>query len=240
MSGSEAGNAGALGGALTAPAPARRDRPWVAWCELSAVAAIFIADWMHWIPFSKTPVLLALAWVSLRARGLGWKSVGLGRPKDWRKSLALGLACGALLSAFELFVSQPLLIRITGEKPDLHDFEVLTGNLRYTLVVLGLVWTLAAFGEEMVYRGYVMNRVADLGGRTRAAWLVSLITVNLAFGLAHTYQGITGVVENAIDGAALAWMYLGSRRNLWVPVLAHGVGDTVDILLIFLGKYPTL
>ena len=92
----------------------------------------------------------------------------------------------------------------------------------------------------MVYRGYVMNRVADLGRRTRGAWMVSLIVVNVAFGLAHTYQGITGVIENCLDGAILGCMYLGTKRNLSVPIIAHGVTDTVDVLLIFLGKYPTL
>jgi len=229
-----------LEGRETARPGGWRASRWLAWCELAMVALIFIADWMHFIPFTKTIFLLALGWVSLRTRGLGWKSAGLGKPEDWRKTVALGLVGGALLSAFELFISQPLLIRLTGEKPDLHDFEVLAGNVKYTLAALGLVWTVAAFGEEMVWRGYVMNRVADLGQRTRGAWIASLITVNLAFGLAHTYQGITGVIENALDGAILAWMYLGARRNLWVPVIAHGVGDTVDLLLIFLGKYPTL
>ena len=55
-----------------------------------------------------------------------------------------------------------------------------------------------------------MNRVADLMNRTRWAWIVSLIVVHVGFGLAHAYQGI----------------------------IAHGVGDTIDFLLIFGGKYP--
>jgi CAAX protease family protein len=217
-----------------------RESRWLAWCEIGLVALVFIADWKGIIPFSKTPFLLVLAWISLRVRGIGWKAIGLSRDRGWGKTLALGAGCGLLLEAFELFISQPLLIRITGEKPDLHDFAVLTGNLKYTLIVIGLAWTLAAFGEEMVYRGYVMNRVADLGRRTRGAWIVSLIAVNVAFGLAHTYQGITGVIENCLDGAILGWMYLGTKRNLSVPIIAHGLADTVDVLLIFLGKYPTL
>ncbi|PYU50537.1 MAG: hypothetical protein DMG48_12925 [Acidobacteria bacterium] len=31
-----------------------------------------------------------------------------------------------------------------------------------------------------------------------------------------------------------------SRRNLAVPIIAHGVCDTIDIALLFLGKYPGL
>jgi len=217
-----------------------RESPWLAWCELALVVLVFIADWEKLIPVTKTPFLLVLGWISLRVRGIGWRAIGLSKFRSWGTTLALGVGCGLLLEGFELFLSQPLLIWLTGEKPDLHDFEVLTGNLKYTLIVIGLAWTVAAFGEEMVYRGYVMNRVADLGRRTRGAWLVSLIAVNVAFGLAHTYQGITGVIENCLDGAILGWMYLGTKRNLSVPIIAHGVADTVDVLLIFLGKYPTL
>ena len=54
------------------------------------------------------------------------------------------------MEAFELFVSQPLLIRITGKQPDLSDFQAIYGNLKWTLILLALTWLLAAFGEEMV------------------------------------------------------------------------------------------
>ena len=39
-------------------------------------------------------------------------------------------------------------------------------------------------------------------------------------------------------GVLLGLLYLGSGRNLSVPIVAHGVADTVDLLLIFFGKYP--
>jgi membrane protease YdiL (CAAX protease family) len=43
----------------------------------------------------------------------------------------------------------------------------------------------AAFGEEMVYRGYLMNRVADLFAKSRTGWIISLLGVNVLFGFAH-------------------------------------------------------
>jgi membrane protease YdiL (CAAX protease family) len=231
-------------GAIAAPGSDRR-RDWresrlLAAGELALVALIFIADWRHLVYFSKTLYILVLGCVSLWVRRTGWRNIGLSKFRSWGTTVTLGVGCGILIELFELFVSQPGLIWLTGKKPDLSDFQALTGNLGYMLIALGLTWTLAAFGEEMVYRGYVMNRAADLGRGTRGAWVTSLIVVNLAFGLAHTYQGITGVVENALDGAILGWIYLRTGRNLSVPIIAHGVTDTVDLLLIFLGKYPTM
>ena len=99
-------------------------------------------------------------------------------------------------------------------------------------------WTLAAFGEEMVYRGYLMNRVAGLFRRTRSAWVFSLLLVHVGFGLAHAYQGITGVIDEGLAGLLLGLIYLRTGRNLAVPIVAHGLTDSIDFLLIFFGRYP--
>jgi membrane protease YdiL (CAAX protease family) len=206
--------------------------------ELLVVALIFVADARHFIPVSKTPFLLVLGWISLGARNLRWRQVGLARYRNWKMTFTLGVAAGLLLEGFELFVSQPLLVKLFGKQPDLEDFRALTGNLKMTLLFLALAWTLAAFGEEMVYRGYLMNRVADLLNRTRGAWIVSLIVVHAGFGIAHAYQGITGVVDEGLMGLLLGIIYLRTGRNLAVPIVAHGVQDSVDFVLIFLGKYP--
>ena len=208
--------------------------------EFCVVALIFLADYKHLVPLSKTPFLLILAWISLRLRKLRWRNVGLTRNRSWPATLALGIGVGLLMEAFELFVSQPLLIRLTGKRPDFSDFAALRGNLKWTLILIAFAWTLAAFGEEMVWRGYLMNRVADLGKYTRVAWIVSLVAVNMAFGGAHSDQGITGMMDEGLMGILLGSMYLGTGCNLSVPIIAHGVADTVDILLIFLGKYPGL
>jgi uncharacterized protein len=215
-----------------------RESKWLAIAELAVVALIFWADFKHHIYFSKTPYLLLFGWVSLRVRRLRWRDVGLSRPRNWKTTIGLGIAAGLLLEGFELFVSQPILVRLLGKQPDLEDFRALTGNLKMTLIFLALAWILAAFGEEMVYRGYLMNRVADLMNRTRGAWIVSLIVVHVGFGLAHAYQGWTGAIDEGLQGLLLGIIYLRMGRNLAVPIIAHGVSDSIDFVLMFLGKYP--
>lgn len=206
--------------------------------ELAVVASIFVADFRHHIYFSKTLYLLAFAWLSLWIRKVSWGSIGLRVYGNWKTTIFLGVAAGLALEGFELFVSQPLLVKYLHKQPDLELFRALTGNLKYTLIFVGLAWTLAAFGEEMVYRGYLMNRVADLMNRGRGAWIVSLIVVHVGFGLAHAYQGITGVLDEGLSGLLLGIIYLRTGRNLAVPIVAHGIGDTLDFVLIFFGKYP--
>jgi uncharacterized protein len=215
-----------------------RESKWLAVVELAVVVLVFLADARHLIPLSKTPFLLLLGWASLRLRKVSWRSLGLKRYVTWRKTLALGIAAGVLLETFELFVSQPLLIHFLRKPPDFSDFRNLTANIKLTLIFLGLTWTLGAFGEELVYRGYLMNRVADLMQRTRIAWLVSLIAVHIGFGLAHSYQDLTGAIDEGLMGFLLGVLYLRTGRNLSVPIVAHGVQDSIDFILIFLGKYP--
>ena len=216
--------------------PAWRQSKWLILVELAIVGLIFVADAHHLIPVSKTPFLFLLAWISLRLRGLRWRDVGLLRFRNWRTTLLLGVGGGILMELIELFLSQPLLIRLTGKQPDLSDFYALRGNLKLTGLALVLTWTLAAFGEEMVWRGYLMNRVADLGNRSRLAWAASLVVVNVGFGFAHSYQGITGIIDEGFMGLLLGLLYLAT--NLSVPIVAHGVADTIDVLLLFTGKYP--
>jgi hypothetical protein len=215
-----------------------RQSKWLVILELAVVVLIFIADARHFIPVSKTPFLLLLGCISLWGRRVGWKGVGLARYRNWKTTVALGAGIGILLEAFELFVSQPLLVKWLGKQPDLSVFRSLNGNLKLTLTYIVLSWFLAGFGEEMVYRGYLMNRVADLLNRTRAAWAISLIVVHAGFGLAHAYQGLTGVIDEGFMGLLLGIVYLRANRNLSVPIVAHGLQDSIDLVLMFLGKYP--
>ena len=84
-----------------------RQSKWLAFAELVVVVLIFIADARHLIPVSKTPFLFARM-VAIGARA----PLAAGRANATRtwKSLAWGVAAGLLLEAFQLFVSQPLLV----------------------------------------------------------------------------------------------------------------------------------
>ncbi|HEY3972026.1 MAG TPA: CPBP family intramembrane glutamic endopeptidase [Candidatus Sulfotelmatobacter sp.] len=215
-----------------------RDSLWLALIEFAMVAGLFVADIYHHIYLSKTPYLFLLGWISLRLRGMRWKDVGFTRPRSWGKALLLGVTVGIGMEVMELFGTQPLLARWLGKMPDLSDFAGMVGNLKIFLIYLILVWTLGALGEEIVYRGYLMNRVAGLFRNTRAAWVVSLIAVSIVFGCGHLDQGATGMVENVWDGLLLGALYLACGRNLAVPVIAHACTDTLDFVLIYLGRYP--
>lgn len=206
--------------------------------EFAAFAAIFWADWAGYIPLSKTPALFIAAWIFMAFRGVTWASVGFSFPAKWRRLALVGLAGGVAYFLLEFFGTQQLLLRLTGELPDLHEFDDVVGNLELLLIYICLNFVLAALGEELVWRGYALPRVAALFGGGRAAWFGALILVNVGFGLAHTYQGLPGVIEAAVGGVFYGALYLATGRNLIAPMVGHFTSNTIDFVLMYLGLYP--
>ena len=217
-----------------------RESGWLVVIEFALVAAIYVARQHHILKVSATPYLLVLAWISLRLRRVPWKQIGFTRYRGWGTTFFLGISYGLGLELFDLFAKQPLLTRLLRKPPDLSNFSAIRGNLKFALVMIALIWLLAAYGEELVYRGYLMNRVADLGRGTQTAWTVSLFVISALFGLSHYQQGLTGIIEEGSDGLIFGLIYLVYRRNLAIPIVAHGLCDTIDIALLFFGKYPGL
>ena len=226
----------------TASAPAtRRDRlaALLRGNRLVVVAELVIIVLIRFeilVPFTPATIpLLLLGSLSLWLRQSGWREIGMGRPASWRRTILLGVGIAVVGSILDWTVIIPLLRRLPGEPLDLSEFASLPGNLSQLLLWVGLSWTLAAFGEEMVWRGYILNRLADLLGRSRAGWALSLFAMGLLFGVGHIYLGPAGLILNIVDGIVLGVLYLASGRNLWLPVIEHGVGNTLSFILLFLG-----
>jgi membrane protease YdiL (CAAX protease family) len=193
---------------------------------------------MGFVPFSKTPFILAIVILSWRLRGVKWRDVGFRVYHNWPLTVAFGIFGGAALEAIELFISQPLLVHLLHQQPDLAVLARVRGNLKLLAIMVVLAWTLAAVGEEVVYRGYLMNRVAELFRPGASATAIGLVTMSIVFGFAHAYQGVTGILDEGFMGLLLGLMYLAGGRNLLMPIVAHGVQDTIDVVLLYLGSYP--
>ena len=181
-------------------------------------------------------VLCMVGWLSLRLRNIGWEGVGLARPRKWSIALGFGTLWGIVLVLTDLYAIVPIVARATGKPLDLPSLPAIM-SFWIALVSVIPLWVMAA-AEELVFRGYLMNRLADIGGGTQKAWIVSLILTSVLFGSLSINQGLTGVIEDMVVGFLLGLLYLGSRRNLCTPIVAHGVYGTVQVVLILLGKHP--
>jgi len=50
--------------------------------------------------------------------------------------------------------------------------------------------------------------------------VVSLLAVHIGFGIAHAYQGMTGIIDEGLAGLLLGLIYLRTGLNLAVPIIA--------------------
>lgn len=179
-------------------------------------------------------ILLALVLIRLVLwlRRSNWREFGLKRPRSWLKTILL--AVGGLITVyFVVIITMPLVTRLTGQPVDKSPFDGLRENVPALIFSLLAVWTLAAFGEELIFRGYLMNTLARVLGNRNGGWIFACFINSILFGVGHTYQGISGVILLGIVGLLYALFYLGSGRNLWVPILIHGLYDTSAFLVIF-------
>ncbi len=169
--------------------------------------------------------LLALAGVVLLA----------ARRDDARPLASLGLgplrlasiAWGLLLAAFFVFVYGPLVVRaVLAFDPHafaagLRGFERLPLGLETGAVVVG------GSVEELLYRGYALERIARLTGST---WTAAVVTV-LAFGAAHVpFWGGVFSLSTVLAGTILTLFYVW-RRDLWSTIVAHVVTDAVGLIV---------
>ena len=145
---------------------------------------------------------------------------------------------GIAYDAADIFAVLPAIRRLTGQALQLEQFGELRGNFGALLLLLFLTWVFGAVVEEMAYRGYALNRIADLFGRSKAAFALSTIAVSVLFGFAHMKQGISGVIDNIAAGLVFTGLYFVSGRNLWLPVIVHGVVDTTSLVFLYFGLAP--
>ena len=211
---------------------------WVLIVELIIALFILIAIEVGWINQFIILGLVLFAWLSLWLRGKGWSDFGLKKPESWKRTLSLAFMAGIVFQALSLYIIEPILGKLTGDIPDVSLFRPLVGNVPQLFFFLLLSWTFAAFIEEMIYRGYLMHRIADLFNRNNTGWIVGLILSNFIFGFGHMYQGMSGMISTGISGLVFAGLYFATNRNLWAAILAHGIYDTIGFLMIFFGVYP--
>lgn len=190
----------------------------------------------HIVP-NEVPILVVLAILSMRLRSAkwAWSSLGFRRPVSWKRIFVIALGAAVLRIALDDFVVEPISAHFWPPAIAPSLANGLTGNFRMVLNYLPLIWGSAAFGEEIGYRGYLLNRAADAGGRGTRAWVVAVILVSVLFGYGHYYKGPAGIVSSGIAGLILAGAYLLSGKNLWTTILAHGMIDTFGLVALYFG-----
>jgi membrane protease YdiL (CAAX protease family) len=208
---------------------------WISLAEFVGGGAIVIAHNVYHVIPNEVPILFVIGLISLRVRDGGWAVIGICWPVSWPRTVLIALAAAAVRILLGQFITDPITAHIWPAARAPSGFEEITGHSMVALRWLLIVWTFAAFGEEISYRGYLVTRAADAGARSKTAYWVGVLVVSVLFGYGHYYKGPAGMVDSGVAGLVLGTAYLVSGRNLWVCILAHGFIDTVGVVALFFG-----
>lgn len=208
---------------------------WFSLAEVVLGGAIVIGhNIFHVIP-NEVPILFVLGLISTRLRDGAWTAMGLRWPASWRRTILFALGVAALRILLSALVVDPLTAHFWPPAIAPSGTSEIRGHAMVALRWLGIIWTFAAFGEEIGYRGYLLNRAADVGGRSKTAYWAGVLVVAVLFGYGHYYKGPSGIVDSGMAGLLLGAAYVLSGRNLWVCILAHGFIDTFGVTAAFFG-----
>jgi uncharacterized protein len=196
--------------------------------ELCAAATVIILDLL--IP---TLVILVIMIVSLLIRREHIATIGFKRPQSWPRMVGFAFVSVFFLQLFDVGVTMPILNHLTGKTIDYSGFASLQGNLGQLLLILAVSWILAALGEEIAYRGYLQKLLGNLFGNNLPGVLLTVGISSLLFGLAHTEQGVIGVVVTTIDALFFSWLKRKFDNNLWASILAHGFYNSIGMIIFY-------
>ena len=192
---------------------------------------------LHWLGLPlRMLFLVGVAALWLRWSGEGWRTVGLRTPKSIGK-IALLVMGGYLAVGGAYAVLSGMILPALGAAPKtVESFSNLTGNTTlYLYLIFVVAWGSAAFGEELVFRGFLQSRLEKVFGSTRASAAIAVLVQAAIFGALHSYQGLGGVILAGTTGLIIGLIYIGGGRNLWAPILLHGLIDTVSLSAIYFG-----
>lgn len=210
------------------------------WAEILAVVLLTIAGlllgpatpWLLLGPILGVGLPLLAATGFLHRQGLSWRDLGFPRRMPLGRFLFLTSFALAGVLVVTSLVAAPLMRWLGTSPPDMGLLvDLIEGDrVNYLLFLLPIGWGTAAFGEELLMRGFLLNRFAALFG---TVW--GLVLQAVLFTLGHAYQGIAGMANVFVIGLVLGIVSVRAGGNLWPAIAAHGLIDTLGLTLIYLG-----
>lgn len=162
-----------------------------------------------------------------------FSSLGLKKNIKWGKTILLGLILGfGIELIYQIFINH-LIELVTGEPIDLSSLDALRGDMLNSFIMLLIGWGVGGFLEEVTFRGFMITKLREVFGESPVKTFIYLLIAAIPFGLAHMYQGWTGVLSTGSIGFIIALIYVKSKSNLWLAVFTHGFTNTMGITLIY-------
>lgn len=147
------------------------------------------------------------------------------KKSDWLTALKVFLLCGILAVLVLLILSWALgYVRLDPKIPS------------FTAMWLFHNLFFVAIAEEVFFRGFLLQRIADYLRGVKIGIIIALLISSIVFGLMHFYGGLCYVFLSTVAGIIYGLAYLWSGR-IESAILVHFI---VNAIHFFLFSYPAL
>lgn len=184
-------------------------------------------------------IMLTLVFTGIKLRREGLGHFGFSYKKiTWKIGLKtiLQSILVFILALAGFIIASIIMATIIGipESSDMGGYDYLKDNIGMLFLTLIGVYIVSSFGEEVVYRAFLINRISELGLHSKVGKVIVVIISAIVFGLAHYSWGLMGIVQTSFMGLALGFSYVYLKKRIWVLILAHVYMDTILMMQMYL------
>lgn len=190
---------------------------------LAAIVIILAASFV--VTLLGTFLVLVWVWLS----DTRWREMGFVRPKSWVRTVIIGVVFGV---AFKL-VMKAIVMPLLGGPAINPAYHYLAGNSAALPGMLFVVIVTAGFGEEILFRSYMFERLGKLLGPSPWSKGLIIIFTSVLFGLAHyTSQGTPGVEQAVMTGLTFGTIF-AVTGSIFLPMIIHAAFDVTAVAIIY-------
>jgi uncharacterized protein len=179
--------------------------------------------------FVFTPLSAVLVLICAKISNTSWRDLGFVRPRSWAQTIGFGIIFGVALKFFMKAVVMPLF----GAPPINWAFHFVTGNPAVIPEMLYVIIVTAGFGEEVLYRSWMFERLGKLFGQSAAAkGAIVLFTATLFAAAHYPGQGWPGVEQAFIVGAVFGCIFAATGQ-IFLLMVSHTAFDLTALWMIY-------
>lgn len=183
--------------------------------------------------YSGTTLIVA-TWM-MKKRGVTWKSLGLTRPKNIKKtllqSIIIFVTIIATLLIFNLIQDSLSVVKESNEATQgtTTGHSLRNGDYRYVLSIIAFVWLQSAL-EELLERGFLITWIEKLLSNVKFKTTIAILIQACIWGFRHSYDISERSVSVALIGIIMGIAYVKLDRNLWPVIIAHCAMNTISLI----------
>ena len=183
-------------------------------------------------------LMLVMIFLGMKRRRGSFKEFGLScSGLNLKNGLKIvGLSLVVFVIAIVAYLLGPILLSgflDVQETADFSRYDYLKNNLSGLFISLIGVYIVSSFGEELIYRAFLINRLSEVTSKSRFTVVLAVILSSLIFGLIHYEWGIIGIIQTTCMGLAMGISYVILKKRLWILILAHAYMDTILLVQLY-------